>query len=469
MQKTENNHYYQIIRYNKKFLNFDLYSTFGLLHSVIVNQNNRVVSFSPPKSMPADEFIRKYPEPIPDLLRNPDGNHYELVAEEFIEGTMVNVFWDETIGLSGAWEIATRNVVGGMNAFYLSNPPTHTPAQPSAQPPSSDLPPNSTSLPSATATATVTPYKTFRTMFLEAMRESRLTFDILEKSCSYSFVLQHPENRIVVPFQRPQLYLVAVYYCVDYRNSIHYAHLFSQSSAMLSSVVSPCVHVYPMDMEFIKTSSPLRNTYVQYPKRYPFINYTQLIQKYASMNTSYDIMGVVIHNRSTGERMKLRNPVYEQVRQLKGNQPKLQYQYLSLRKEGKVGDYLKYYPEHKKEFSQFRDYVHLFTDTLFQNYVSCFIKKEKNHEDFNKQYKHHMWKLHQMYLNEKQHLSPSPSPSLSLSCPPSSYNHKYITKQDVIEYVNKLHPSQLMYSLNYPFRERSIDFVVADDNKFLHK
>ena len=46
------------------------------------------------------------------------------------------------------------------------------------------------------------------------------------------------------------------------------------------------------------------------------------------MNTNYNTLGFVLINKVTGERAKIRNPVYEQVRQLRGNQPKLQFQYL---------------------------------------------------------------------------------------------------------------------------------------------
>jgi hypothetical protein len=185
---------------------------------------------------------------------------------------------------------------------------------------------------------------------------------------------------------------------------------------------------------------------VKFPTWYAFLKYSDLIEKYASMNTSYDVVGVVLHNRATGERTKIRNPVYEQVRNLRGNQPKLQYQYLCLRNEGRVGEFLKFYPENKKEFSTFRDQVHLFTDTLFSNYVSCYIKKEKPLMEFSEQYRTHMFNIHQLFLNElreKKH---------------------FVTNTVVINYVNNLHPSLLMYCLNFQMRKRNIDRVVADSD-----
>jgi hypothetical protein len=186
------------------------------------------------------------------------------------------------------------------------------------------------------------------------------------------------------------------------------------------------------------------NTTVKIPTVYDWNTYTDLIDTYASMNTSYDILGVVIYNNETGERTKIRNPVYEEVRHLRGNQPKLQYQYLCLRKEGKVGDFLKYFPENKKDFSIFRDQIHLFTNTLFGNYISCYIKKEKPLIDFPNQYRTHMFNIHKQYLNELKE------------------KNLYVTNTVVIKYVNNIHPSLLMFCLNFQMRKRNVDLINSD-------
>lgn len=371
-----NNSVYRVIRYDKHFLCVDLISTYGLCRSVVLNANNQVVGFAPPKSMTTESFINNYPE-------NTNG----IQAEEFVEGTMINVFFDPFIGVTGSWEISTRNTVGATSSFFKS--------------PSS---------------------KTFRQMFMEAASECKLDINKLDTNLCYSFVLQHPENRIVVPFVNPQLYLVGVYQInnhpdnitVNYYHAEEYKHFFGQLG-----------------------------TTIKFPQIYEFKKYSDLVEKYGSMNTSYDVVGVVIHNKETGERTKIRNPVYEQVRNLRGNQPKLQYQYLCLRKEGKVKDFLKFYPENKTEFSTFRDQVHLFTDTLYNNYVSCYIKKEKPLLEFSEQYRTHMFNIHQHYMNELRE------------------KKQFITNTLVQKYVNELHPSLLMYCLNFQMRKRRIDTIVA--------
>jgi len=376
--KTSNNTPYKIVRYDKNFLAVDLFRSYGLCRSVILNNNNIVVGFAPPKSIPSDLFIKSYTE-----------DTYGIVAEEFVEGTMINVFWDWSIGLTGGWEISTRNTIGATSSFYKG-----------------------------------TTSKTFRDMFLEAAKENNLVLENLLKSHCYSFVLQHPENRIVVPFKIPQLYLVAVYEIINDTN---------------------CVYVNVQNRSEYKEYFKSFNNSVKFPQEYTFNKYSELIEKYGSMNTSYDVVGVVLHNNLTGERAKIRNPVYEQVRNLRGNQPKLQYQYLCLRKEGKVKDFLKFYPENKKEFSGFRDQVHLFTDTLFANYVSCYIKKEKPLIEFSQQYRTHMYNIHQIYLTDLR------------------VNKLFVTNTVVQKYVNLLHPSLLMYCLNFNMRKRNIDNIVADN------
>ena len=107
--KTNNNQKYTVLRYDKNMLSIDLIPLFGLCRSIVLNDDNKVVSFAPPKSIPSDVFIKKYPE-----------NKDFIIAEEFVEGTMINVFWDPKIGLSGGWEIATRNTVGATSSFYKS-------------------------------------------------------------------------------------------------------------------------------------------------------------------------------------------------------------------------------------------------------------------------------------------------------------------------------------------------------------
>ena len=359
---TTTNESYKIIGYNKPVFKVESY---GLIRSMIINSSNKVVCFSPSKALPHDQFIKKYAE----LNEN-------IIAEEFVEGTMINVFWT-----SDKWEFATRNTVGAEVFFYKTAPIQ----------------------------------KTFKTMFLEAAKENNLDIELLDKTLCYSFILQHPGNRIVIPFTSPQLYLIAVYeiiYANDSTNSIF-------------------IHQKKRELN--------QTTLIKTPQNYSFNSYEELNQ-YANMNTSYKIMGVMIHNCTTGERCKLRNPSYEQVRNLKGNHANLQYQYLSLRQNRKLSSFLHYYPEHSKDFNYFKDNLHLFTNALYQNYISCYIKKEKPLLEYPEEYRTNMFNLHQKYLNELKLVN------------------SYISKSVVIDYVNNMPIGLQMYLLNYNVSKRYLDF-----------
>jgi hypothetical protein len=88
----------------------------------------------------------------------------------------------------------------------------------------------------------------------------------------------------------------------------------------------------------------------------------------------------------------------------------------------------------------------LFTNTLFGNYISCYIKKEKPLIDFPNQYRTHMFNIHKHYLNELKE------------------QKLYVTNTVVIKYVNNIHPSLLMFCLNFQMRKRNVDLIKADSN-----
>jgi len=365
---------YRIIKYNKSLLTQETVASSGLFRSVIFYGSN-IRAFSPPKSVAIDTYIQN----------NSPNDGY---AEEFIEGTMINVFFVPELGDDGDWEISTRSGVGGRMTYFQNG--------------------------------TIRKEDTFRYMFLDACNKSNLEFDALDRRYCYTFVLQHPQNRIVAPFQEPNIFLVAAYHIDN-----------------ASYTVTEVQRQDKIDM--------MAHTNVRIPMHFDFDSYDELRDKWASGNTDYKIVGIMLKNKTTGERSKFRNPNYEQVRQLRGNQPKLQYHYISLRQQGKVGAYLKYFGEAKRSFSEFREHIHAFTNQLHQNYIDCYVKKNKVLADFPGQYKPHMYSLHTKYLKELRERG------------------GYITRRYVVDYVNQLHPARLMFTLNFSMRKRQIEEHVADE------
>jgi hypothetical protein len=358
---------YKIIKYDKQYLTYDLVKSAGLFRSVIY-KDNKILVFAPPKSVAPDTFTSTYPP-------------NECTAEEFVEGTMINLFFDETLGDGGQWEIATRSSVGAKMSFFTSGKPDQQ--------------------------------STFRHMFLEVCTYAGLDFDMLPRDNCYTFVFQHPQNRIVTPFSEKRLYLVA-------------AHKIDNETYKIAEVALDSLRGH------------LGQASVYFPETYNFETFDQLQEKWASQNTDYKHVGVVLRH-SSGSRSKFRNPNYETVRRLRGNQPKLQFRYLALRQQEKVRDYLKYYPEVSQEFNAFREQVHGFTRQLHTNYVECYIRKAKPLTEFPYQFRTHMFNLHALYIEE---LRPT---------------KKIITRSAVVGYVNEMPPAKLMFSLNYSMRQQQKD------------
>lgn len=358
--RSEMGRTYQIIRYDKDIMCLDEYSTLGLYRSVVCDlTDKKVVVFSPPKSI--------------DFVRFSEKNDFsDVVVEEFIEGTMINLFWEEGLDeKEGHWEISTRSVVEANAKFYKEN-------------------------------------DTFRKMFFDAIEELSIDYKSLPKKYCYSLVLQHPKNRIVVPIHKVEIYLTEVYEIVSEDNQ---------------------TKVY------LRTNEFNENSIFKRPEIYTsFDSYLDCERHFCGPETSYDIVGVIFKRGL--ERSKMRNSNYEEIRHLRGNDPKLQYIYLSLRKTGKLSMYLKLFNEHKKPFLKFRDHLHRYTKELHLLYLDCFVYKAVKFKDLPQQFKPHLFCLHKIYLDNV-----------------GTKNKIKITFNKVKDYFNDIHPSQQMYWLNYNYRD----------------
>lgn len=388
--KHKNGCSYNILKYDKEWLSKGLVRTTGLLRSLIYKNDGTVVCFAPPKSLPVfDLTIDKLEEETnsDQSSDQPSDLNEEVTytAEDYIEGTMINAFYDKE---SSNWEIATRSSVGGEACFFMENG--------------------------------FKKENTFKFMFEETCNKIGLDLNLLNKRYVYSFVIQHPRNRIVKIINDMQLYLVEMYEIID-------------------NTTINRVNIHENENEKENLGLPGN---VKYPSKTPLHSNADIancIHLLASSNTQYDIVGVMIKN-SLGERYKVRNPNYEHVRRLRGNQPKLQFHYLSLRKSGQVGEYLQYYSEHKDIFQQFRNIIHDYTNELFTNYIRCYIKKEKPLTDFPEKFRTHMYVLHHdVYLKQ---LRP---------------HQKYVNKLEVIQYFNNLPSAKQMFIVNYDVRKQFKD------------
>tara|TARA_Y100000816_G_C26102156_1_gene584474 strand:+ start:1949 stop:3139 length:1191 start_codon:yes stop_codon:yes gene_type:complete len=321
----------------------------------VITDGEKIVCFSPPKSYNYDYTT--------------DDVNTSFTVEEFIEGTMINVF-----NYEGTWMCATKSVIGARCKFFKDFA------------------------------------KTYRTLFLEVMNHIGLEFTDLDETCCYSFVMQHPENRIVVPFKEMSLVLIKKYKCNGF------------------------------EVEEVNSFEEFDNVNIKRPtilSVYNSMNLHKIKDIFESDDNNYKMMGIVINNST--KRIKLWNPNYLKVKKLRGNNPKIQFQFYHLLKDKLIVEFLKYYPEYKRLFQDFKRDLFGYTENLWRKYRACYIYREKPLIEFGKQYRTHMFKIHQLYLCDLKPIN------------------KHTDKKFVIDYVNKLSPAELMYSINFVYREQKVD------------
>ena len=348
-----------LIKYKKNSLrNIEDFEKYGLLRSVILH-NNKIVSVSPGKSLRFDDFKNKY---------NPN----ECIAEEFVEGTMINLFYTDEHG----WHISTRSNIGGNNIYFKRGKMNDN--------------------------------DTFAYMFSEVCKDHCIDYDKLSKNCCYSFVFQHPHNRIVKKINEMKLYLIAAYEIGD----------------------NYLINKITIDDEFINTHFTNNGMKIYSPKKYNFSNYNELENMIANKLNYYENVGIMLHDKNGHNRTKIRNDEYENVRKLKGNQPKLQFHHLELKKTNDVNEYLKYFPEDTELFKNYDKKFNTFKNTLLKLYISCFIYKNKHLKEYPIEYKNHLYQLYENYKNTGQRIT-------------SDVINKYIQNADC---------AQILYTINFSYR-----------------
>jgi hypothetical protein len=299
-----------------------------LFRSTIYDASNNLICFSPPKSEGYGVFKTYLPL-------------HEVKVTEFIDGTMINVFYH------GGWRISTKSVVDADCRYYTDAP-------------------------------------SFSEMFYEALAQSGVQLESLEKALCYSFVLQHPKNRIVTPVSSPNLYLICAYKIVGHT-------------------------VYE-----VENSSPF-----QRPQEFKFESYEAL--ETALSEKSFEFQGFML--KSGRLRGKLRNPRYNEVRELRGNTPCLKYHILTLRQAGKCAQFSRFYPEHNQAVVHCDREVARIVNLFYTSYLDCFVKKQRRMAEFNKHVGYHIYQLHGSYLKTR------PVPM-----------HKNLVRH----YVDSLAPAQLV-------------------------
>lgn len=290
-----------------------------MYRSAVYNQHEQLIALAPLQSFPNNNFVL-------DLKSNST-----FIINEIVEGTMINLFWDSD---EGCWDICTKRGIGG-NYSYFRNENKEN--------------------------------KTFRTMFLEALSESEATkttvlsdidFSTFDKSCCYTFVLQHPSNHIVISVPNPRLYLVGAFKIGDNGS---YTFIPPKQVNIGSLIVSVPLSYSSNEVVTMQELPEILN---------------KLETSMSNPTNEHTLVGYMVTNVETGYRCAYYNDRYLEVKMLRGNNPSLHYQYLVLRKIGKVSEFLHYFPMYHEQFSKYFEHFKMFCERIHKLYWLVHVKKE---------------------------------------------------------------------------------------------
>ena len=330
----------RLVKYNKNETNMDNEISQKCRGLIMEKDTNKIICMPPMKSMDLKIFLNLY-------------NLENCVVEEFIDGTMINMWY-----YKDDWHISTRSSIGAKCRWYS------------------------------------------RRHFSELFAESnQLDFSKLNTELFYSFVLQHPENRIVTCYTEPKVALVFVGR-VNEENNI----------------------------ESISLEKSARELNVSIPISYDFISIEQMLSFIEKQN--FEFQGLVIKHGIY--RTKIRNPNYNYARQLRGNTKNMKYLYFDLIKQKNKGEYLTFYPEFRELFNSYnKEFVEL-TKSLHYSYLNYHVKKTiTDINDIEFPLRPHCYELHGIY----------------------KATNNPITFDRVMKYLNTLEPAQLVFCINYKYRK----------------
>ena len=298
-----------------------------LFKSVIIDQKtNKVLSVAPMKSIKCDHEI---------LLEK------DTKISRMYDGTMINIFYH-----NNEWILATRSFIGAKNYWNKNSK------------------------------------KSFKDMFNECFNQ----YDELDKTHSYSFVLQHKDNSNITPIIENKVILIEE--CDSELNKIDLNE---------NKYTFKCVKTYKNYHELKKNELDIE----KYDKGY---NIFKDNKRYVHITEDY-----------------------KYIFDLKPNQNNKLFIFLTLYKQRKLNEYLKVYKDDKELFEVYKNKYEIMRNELYSNYCNHFIKKEIVTKDVPFQLKPIIHELHEIYKSTGQKI-----------------NYKLIN-----DYLQNMNIKRLTFILNY--------------------
>ena len=227
----------------------------------------------------------------------------DLYIERAIEGTLVRLFY-----YNNTWRLSTKKCINAYESKWLSD-------------------------------------KNFGLLFQECINYNEIIPNLDINYC-YSFIITHPENKMVVRYIEPKAY-----------------HISTRDLTNLSEI-DVNINVTKIIREFIN-----KNNLEE------FINNNITNQTVLNINTLINFEGYIFID-SNYNRQKVRTPIFNKIRNLWGNTNNRFYRYLELRNDvNLLNEYITYFVDDKEQFLEHEKRVGLLAQSILEIYVSKHIKK----------------------------------------------------------------------------------------------
>lgn len=175
--------------------------------------------------------------------------------------------------------------------------------------------------------------KSFLDMFQDSA--THLDWNRLNKDCCYSFVLSHPENRVVTRHERPGL-----------------THVLTRNMKTFEIVKDDDIGIDRPHKLVFQQKRDIWNAV----KRLPYYKEGYVVRK-------------------GDQYVKIINKKYQEVKNLRGSSSSLLTHFFHLRKTNKINQFLKYYPEFRETFAAFEDSFYNLCCHAYNEYVLLRVRK----------------------------------------------------------------------------------------------
>lgn len=231
-----------------------------------------------------------------NLLTSDVFDYDNLYFENAYEGTLIRLYY-----YNNKWNVSTKKCLDASKSKWISS-------------------------------------KNFTELFDECIQQYNIT-DKLNTSYCYSFIITHPENKIVVPYTLPNAY-----------------HISTRDMTTLCEVEDDIG--VPKSERFYVSKDNL-NSLIDSIVKSPSLLYEGCIL----IDTKYN-------------RIQVKGEYFKMVRSLWGNTNNRFYRYVELRKDTNIlQEYLKFFESDKQEFIKFEEQISLLAKEILKVYVEKHITK----------------------------------------------------------------------------------------------